>query len=48
MAVVRTTAAYQADATAARSELGALLGNPDAPRPTGCDAERKLVAQKIL
>ena len=47
MAVVRTTAAYQADLAAARSELQALEANPAAARPTGCDLERQLVAQRV-
>ena len=48
MAVVRTTAAYQADLAAARSELQALEANPAAAKPTGCDEEAKLVAQRVL
>jgi acid phosphatase (class A) len=48
MAMVRTTPAYQADAAAARSELQALLRDPNAARPTGCDVERQLVAQRVL
>jgi len=47
MAVVRTTQAYQADAAAARAELQALLRDPAAARPTGCDVERQLVAQRV-
>jgi acid phosphatase (class A) len=48
MAVVRTTPAYQADAAAARTELRGLLADPNAPKPTGCDEESKLVAQRVL
>jgi acid phosphatase (class A) len=48
MAVVRTTPAYQADAAAARAELTALLRDPNAAKPSGCDAEAKLVAQRVL
>lgn len=48
MAVVRTTAPYQADAAGARAELRALAADPLVPRPTGCDAEAKLVAQRVL
>jgi len=48
MAVVRTTAAYQADAAAARSELLALQRNPASSKPTGCEIERQLVAQRVL
>ncbi len=48
MTVVRTTTAYQADAAAARSELQALRRNPAMPRPTGCETEAALVAQKVL
>lgn len=47
MSVVRQTAGYQADLAASRAELRALLANPAAPRPTGCDAERALVAQRV-
>jgi acid phosphatase (class A) len=47
MAVVRTTAAYQADAAAARQELLALQRDPAAPKPSGCDLERQLVAQRV-
>lgn len=47
MAVVRTTPAYQADATAARAELRALINNPASPRPTGCEVEAKLIAQRV-
>ncbi len=47
MAVVRTTAAYQADAAAARRELLALAADPATPKPTGCDLERQLVAQRV-
>ncbi len=47
MAVVRTTAAYQADLAAARSELQALQRDPATPKPTGCDAEARLVAQRV-
>jgi acid phosphatase (class A) len=48
MAVVRATPAYQADADAARAELTALLRDPNAPKPTSCDQEAKLVAQRVL
>jgi len=48
MAVVRTTAAYQADAAAARQELTALAADPATPKLTGCDLERQLVAQRVL
>jgi acid phosphatase (class A) len=48
MAVIRTTAAYQADAISARAELRALAADPSTPRPAGCDAEAKLVAQRVL
>lgn len=47
MEAVRQTPAYQADAAAARAELRALVANPAAARPTGCDAERALVAQRV-
>ncbi len=48
MAVIRTTPAYQADAAAARAELRALIADPAAPRPTGCDKEAGLVTQHGL
>jgi acid phosphatase (class A) len=48
MAVVRTTPAYQADLAAARSELQALQSDPASAKPTGCDTEAKLVAQRVL
>lgn len=47
MAAVRTTPAYQADAAAARSELRGLIADPMTPRPTGCDLEAKLIAQRV-
>jgi acid phosphatase (class A) len=48
MAVVRTTAAYQADAAVARAELRSLIANSAAPKPTGCDVEAALIAQRVL
>ncbi|PXA86454.1 phosphatidic acid phosphatase [Nostoc sp. 3335mG] len=47
MQAVRQTPAYQADAAAARAELRGLIANPSTPRPTGCDAEAKLIAQRV-
>jgi acid phosphatase (class A) len=47
MAAVQATAAYQADAAAAKAEMTALLANPATPKPAACEAERALVAQKI-
>ena len=48
MAAVDATPAYQADLVAARSELHALIADPATPRPSGCDEEAKLVAQRVL
>lgn len=47
MAVVRTTPAYQADAAAARAELRGLIADPTTPKPTGCEVEAKLIAQRV-
>lgn len=47
MEAVRQTPAFQTDAAAARSELRALLLDPAAARPQGCEAERALVAQRV-
>jgi acid phosphatase (class A) len=47
MTVIRTTPAYQADAAAARAELRGLIADPATPKPTGCDAEAKLIAQRV-
>lgn len=47
MTVVRQTPAYQADAAAARSELRSLLADPNAPKPSGCDVEARLIAQRV-
>lgn len=47
MDVVKATAAYQADAAAAKAEMTALLANPSTPKPAACEAERALVAQKV-
>ncbi|WBO21093.1 acid phosphatase [Sphingomonas abietis] len=47
MSVVRTTAAYQADAAAARAELNALRRAPNTEKPTGCEMETALVAQRV-
>jgi acid phosphatase (class A) len=48
MAAVRTTPAYQGDAAAARAELRALIADPHAAKPQGCDVEAKLVAEHGL
>lgn len=48
MSIVRTTPAYQADAVAARSELRALLADPNSLRPNGCATEANLLAQHGL
>lgn len=48
MQAVRQTPAYQADAAAARAELQRLVADPSTARPTGCDIEAKLVAQRVL
>lgn len=41
-------ASFMADVAAAKAEIAALRANPAAVKPTGCEAEAKLVAQPIL
>jgi acid phosphatase (class A) len=48
MAAVRGTAAYQADAAAAKAEMAALLTNPATPKPAACAVEHDLIMQKVL
>ena len=47
MALVQATAAYQSDLAAARAELAALR-HDGAAAPAGCEAEARLVAQRVL
>jgi acid phosphatase (class A) len=48
MTAVRGTAAYQADAAAAKAEMAALLADPATPKPTACAVEHDLIMQKVL
>jgi acid phosphatase (class A) len=48
MTAVRNTAAYQADAAAAKAEMAALLNDPATPKPAACAVEHDLIMQKVL
>jgi acid phosphatase (class A) len=48
MTAVRGTAAYQADAAAAKAEMATLLTDPATPKPDACAVEHDLIMQKVL
>lgn len=48
MTAVRSTAAYQADAAAAKAEMASLLADPATPKPAACAVEHDLIMQKVL
>jgi acid phosphatase (class A) len=48
MTLVRTKAAYRTDLEAARIELAALRANPQAPRPARCEAEERLIGERVM
>lgn len=48
MVLVQTKPAYQADLAAARAELTALRQSGQAPAATECEAEARLIAQRVM
>lgn len=48
LAAVHAQPAFRSDFAAARTELAVLRANPARPRPQGCPAEARLIAQPIL